>query len=134
MASKYIAIAKNIRVFFFAFEPGFNKSIQKIKEFFLNIATNFLTLTNLDAQSLIKEVLGEDPYSFIKVANTILDKGLEIIDYGPLVQDDPPLKHVGAPSSEKEKGPNPSFPKPLRAPRLNKRKINVYFLSFLLLF
>lgn len=53
---RFIAIAKNIRIFF-AYELGFNRCIDKVKEFYTNSDPNFLTLIDLDAKSLIKRRL-----------------------------------------------------------------------------
>lgn len=110
-ARGFISIAKNTKVFFFTFKLGFNRCIQKVKEFYLNIDSNFLTLTDLDVQSLIKEVMEGYPTSFVEVANAI--------------EDDPVL------GSLIDKGPSLLFAKPQRAPRSKKKKkINVYFSFF----
>lgn len=47
-ARRFIAIVKNSKVFLSIFELDFNMCIQKAKEFFPNIDTNFLTLIDLD--------------------------------------------------------------------------------------
>lgn len=57
------AITKNTSIFSFTFELGFNRCILMAKKFFPNLDTNLLTLIDLDAWSLIKEVLEDDPYS-----------------------------------------------------------------------
>lgn len=112
-ARRFIAIAENLEVFYF--ELGFNRYIQKLKEFFPNINTNFLALTDLNAQSLIEEV-GSDPYFFMATVTTTLNKRLDIATPGPLSRDDPPL------SSKMDKGTSPSFAKPLRAQKSRRRK------------
>lgn len=61
-ARRCLAITKNLEVFFFTFELGFNRYIQKVKELFSNIDPNHFTLTDLDAQSLEEEVFSTDPY------------------------------------------------------------------------
>lgn len=78
LARRFIAIFENMGAFVFAFELGFNRCIRKVKEFFLNIATNFLILIDLDAQSLIEDVLGGDPYSFVVATNAVMDVGIDI--------------------------------------------------------
>lgn len=47
----------------FTFELGFNRCIWKVK-FDPNMDPNFLTLIDLDVESLIEEVLGRNMYSF----------------------------------------------------------------------
>lgn len=119
VARRFIVIAKNAGAFIFAFELGFNRYIRKAKEFFPNIDTNFLILIDLDAQSLIKEVLRGDPYSFVVATNTILDIKMEIIDANFKVKDNPPLKASGV---EKGKSSSSLYPKPSRAPRSKRRR------------
>lgn len=85
------------------------------QKLFPNVDPNSLTLTNVDAQSSIDEVLGKDPYTFIDTAGAALDIELEIATFGPLTEDNP------APSSKKDRGLSPSAAKPPRAPRLKRR-------------
>lgn len=106
VARRFIALFENIGAFIFIFELGFNRCIRKVKKLFPNIDPNFLTLMNQDAQSLIEKILGENPSSFVEVANSILDAGIEIVDTGPPAKDYPPS------SSLIDKGPSPSLAKP----------------------
>lgn len=115
-ARRFIAIAKNSEVFFFAYELDFNRCIQKMKDFFPNIDTNFLTLTNLDAQSLIDEAMKEDVYSFMVTVTATLNKKSETTALGPPSKDDPSL------NVEVDKGPSFSFSKPTKAPRSKGRQ------------
>lgn len=87
-----------------------------MKEFYLNIDLNFYIPTYLDAQSLIEEMLGGDPWSFIEAANVVLDMEMEIAKTGLLAKDGPPL------SSGADKDPSPSFTKPSKAARSKTRK------------
>lgn len=59
---------------------------------------------------------------------------IEIVDSGPPIEDYSHSKHVGAPSSGKDKGPSFLFAKPLRAPRSKRRKpwMYTFFLFFFL--
>lgn len=87
---RFITITENMKIFFFAFELGFNRCILKVKEFFSNIDKLFLTLTDLDAQSLIKEVMKGDLYSFMASVIVALDRGLKIAAFDPPSEDGPP--------------------------------------------
>lgn len=73
---------------------------------------NFLTLTYLDSESLIEEVMRGDLTSFVKVARTVLDMGGRIADDDFIVEDDPLSKAL-----DDKKGKSSSFlyPKPLKA-------------------
>lgn len=113
VARRFIEIAKNIEVFFFAFQLGFNRCIDKAKEFYPNVDPNFLTLTDMDAKSFIKEVMGGDPTSLVEVAHAVLDEGKRIINLD-LVEDDPPLAAL---VDEKGKRSSSLYPKPPRVPR-----------------
>lgn len=113
---RFIAITENSKVLFFSYQLGFNKFIQKAKEFFPNIHTNFLTLADLDSPSLNEEVMGGDMYSFMVMVITTLDKRFGTTTFDPSSEGDPPL------SSKMDQGPNPSFAKPPRAPRSKKKK------------
>lgn len=85
-ARRQQAISENTSNFFFAFELSFNRYIQKAKEFFPNINPHFLTLIDLNVQSLIDEVLRGDIYTFINIANVALGVGLEMATFSPLVE------------------------------------------------
>lgn len=89
---------------------------QKAKEFYSNMDTNFLTLTDLDFESLKVEVMGGDLISFMEIAHAILDVGGRIIDDDFIVKDDSPLE---SPSVEKGKSSDSFYskPKPPKAPR-----------------
>lgn len=118
IARRFITIVENMEAFIFTFKLGFNRCIRKAKEFFPNIDLNFLILIDLNAQSLMEEVVGGD-LTFVEATTTVLDMGLEIANSGLTIEDDPPLEALG---SEKDKGSSSLFPKPLKAPRSKKKR------------
>lgn len=82
-----------------------------MKEFFSNIETNFLTLTNLDMPLLVDEVMKGDVYYFMMTITTTLDKWAKLIALGLQSKGDLPLSY------EEERGPNFSLAKPSKALR-----------------
>lgn len=60
--------------------------------FYKNIDISFLTLTDLDIQYLIEEVMGRDPTSFVEIAHAVLDMGGKIVDVDFIIEDDSLVK------------------------------------------
>lgn len=72
--------------------------------------SNFLTLTNMHAQSMKDKVLGGDPYTFINIIDATLEVGLEIATFGPPVKDNLPMECAKASRVRRIKVPVPLLP------------------------
>lgn len=81
------------------------------RNLFPNIDIGFLTLTDLDAQSLIDEVMKGDVYSFIMIVTTTMDKRLDLVALDLQLEDDL------VPNRGDDKGPSSSSANPPKGPR-----------------